>query len=97
MQKRIRIFEEANRTINKQRKAKKIRIQQRRIFSIQNANTLLNTREVDTQLEKEMRTSGHGRDGGRTIIQRCGNCSEPKYNMCICKKDEEMFNIYSSD
>ncbi len=34
MQKRIRTFEEVNRTINKQCKVKKIRIQQRRVFNI---------------------------------------------------------------
>ncbi len=47
MQERIRTLEEANRTISKRRKAKKTRIQQGGVFSIQNANTLLNAREVD--------------------------------------------------
>ena len=47
MQERIRTLEEANRTISKRRKAKKTRVQQGGVFSIQNANTLLNAREVD--------------------------------------------------
>src|SRR6266699_6832385 len=97
IQKRICIFEEVNRTINKRRKTKKTRIQQERVLSIQNANTLLNTREMDAQLKKEMRTSGRNRSGGRTIMRRCGNCSEPGHNARICKKDEEMSNVYSSD
>ncbi len=97
MQKRIRTFEEANRTINKRRKAKKIRIQQGGVFSIQNANALLSAKEMDVQLEEEMCTSGRGRGGGRTTMRRCGNCSEPGYNARICKKDEEMSNVYSSD
>ena len=49
------------------------------------------------QLEEEMYMSGRGRDGGRTTMRYCGNCSEPRYNICICKKDEEMSNVYSSD
>ncbi len=97
MQERIRTFEEANRTISKRRKVKKIRIQQRGVFSIQNANALLNVREVDTQLEEEMCMSGRGRGGGRTTMRCCGNCSEPGYNTCIYKKDEEISNIYNSD
>ena len=68
MQKRIRTFEEANRTISKRRKAKKIRIQQREILSIQNANALLNAKKVDAQLEKEMRTSDRNRGKGRTTM-----------------------------
>src|SRR6266699_7200892 len=96
IQKRIRTFEEANRTINKRRKVKKIRIQQRGVLNIQNANTLLNVKEVNIQLKEEIHTNGRGRGGGRTIIQRCNNCDEPGYNMCIYKKDEETFNIYSS-
>ncbi len=97
MQKRIRTFEEANRTINKRRKAKKTRIQQRRVLNIQNANTLLNTKEVDTQLEEEMRMNGRSRGGGYTTIRRYNNCNEPGHNARTCKKDEEMSNVYSFD
>ena len=52
---------------------------------------------MDTQLEEEMCTNGRGQDGGRTIVRCCGNCGEPRYNMRICKKDEKMSNVYSSD
>ncbi len=97
IQKHIRTLEEANCTINKRRKAKKIRIQQRGIFNIQNANALLNVREMDVQLEEEIRANGCNRSGSRTIIQRYGNCGEPGHNAYICKKDEEMSNVYSSD
>ncbi len=47
IQNRICILEEANRTISKRRKTKKIRIQQKEIFNVQNANMLLNAKEVD--------------------------------------------------
>ncbi len=52
---------------------------------------------MDVQLEEEIYTNGCGRGKGRTIMRRYGNCNEPGYNVCICKKDEEMFNIYSSN
>ena len=58
---------------------------------------LLNVREVDIQLEEEICTSGCSRGGGRTTMRCYDNCSEFKYNMRICKKDEEMSNVYSSD
>ncbi len=52
---------------------------------------------MDAQLEEEMRTSDGSRGGGRTIVLRCGNCGEPGHNIRICKKDEEMSNVYSID
>ncbi len=52
---------------------------------------------MDTQLEEEIHTNGRNRGRGRTTMRRCSNCSEPGYNVRICKKDEEMSNIYSSD
>ncbi len=52
---------------------------------------------MDIQLEEEIRISGRSQGGGRTTVRCYGNCGEPGYNVRICKKDEEMFNVYSSD
>ena len=52
---------------------------------------------MDMQLKEEMYINGCDQGGGRTIIRRYSNCSEPRYNMRICKKNEEMSNVYSSD
>ncbi len=49
------------------------------------------------QLEKEMHTSSCNRGGSCTTIQRYSNYNEPRYNAHICKKNEEMSNIYSSN
>ncbi len=52
---------------------------------------------MDTQLKEEMYMNGRNQGEGRTIMRRYDNCSESGYNTCICKKDEKMFNVYSSD
>ncbi len=57
----------------------------------------MNIREVDMQLEKEIYINSCSRSGGCTTIRRCNNCNEPGYNINIYKKDEEMFNVYSSN
>ncbi len=49
---------------------------------------LLNVREVDTQLEEEIRISGRSQSGGYTTMRRCSNYSEPRYNTYIYKKDK---------
>ncbi len=58
---------------------------------------LLNVKEIDGQLDEEMYINDRGRGGGRTIVRRYSNCSKPGYDIRICKKNEEMVNIYSSD
>jgi len=42
-----------------------------------------------------MCTNGCGQGGGCTTMRCCDNCGKPGYNVCICKKDEEMFNVYN--
>ena len=49
------------------------------------------------QLEEEIRMNNRGQGGGCMIMQRYGNCGEPRHNVRIYKKDEEIFNVYSFD
>ncbi len=48
-------------------------------------------------MEEEICTNGCNWGGGYTTIRYCDNCGEPRYNIYICKKDEEISNIYSSN
>ncbi len=52
---------------------------------------------MDIHLKKEIYTNGCNRGVGCMTMRRCSNCGEPEYNIRICKKDEEMFNVYSSN
>ncbi len=40
--------------------------------------------------------SGRNRGKGCMTMRCCDNCGEPGYNVRICKKDEEISNVYSS-
>ncbi len=52
---------------------------------------------MDVQLEEEIYTNGCSQGEDRTIIWCYGNYGESGYNIYIYKKNEEIFNIYSSD
>ncbi len=41
--------------------------------------------------------NGCNRSGGYTTMRHYDNYSESGYNARICKKDEEMSNVYSSE
>ena len=56
---------------------------------------LLNVKEMDIQLEEEIRMNSRSRGKGCMTMRRCSNCNELRHNVRICKKDEKMFNIYS--
>ncbi len=49
------------------------------------------------QLEEKMHMNGCSQGGDRTTMRCCSNCSEPGYNICTCKKDEEISNVYNSN
>ncbi len=49
------------------------------------------------QLKEEIYTNNYSRSKGYTTIRRYNNCNELRYNVYICKKDEEISNIYNSN
>jgi len=57
-------------------------------------NILLNVKKINAQLEEKMYINNCDQSGGYITIQYYNNCGEPRYNIYICKKDEEISNSY---
>jgi len=86
----VRELEEANAALSKRRRAKKSRIQVGGPLSMHNATDILADRDVQAQLEEEMR-SGSGRTKRRTAgLQHCSNCGKIGHNSRTCQEDMEM-------
>ena len=87
----------ANKAFSKRRKAKKTRIRFGGSFTAGKADDLLIEKEIGDQLEQEMRRNGYAVGKGAGGKRRCGKCGNIGYNARICRIDEEMSDIYSSD
>jgi hypothetical protein len=97
MQDRIKELEEANRTLSKRRRQKKIRIREGGPLTLDTAKSLLDQKDLDAQLAEEVRTNRGARTGTRTTQRRCGTCGQTGHNARTCQEDAEMSNVYSSE
>ena len=90
-----RSLRKANEALSKRRRAKKTLIRLRGSLTAGEADDLLAEKEIDDQLEQEMRRNGFavGKGGKR----RCGKCSNTGHNVRTCQIDKEMSDVYSSD
>jgi hypothetical protein len=90
MEARVRELEEANAALSKRRRAKKSRIRAGGPLSMHDATDILADRDVQAQLEEEMR-SGSGRTMRRAAGPRhCSNCGKTGHNLRTCQEDVEM-------
>ena len=90
MDARVRELEEANAALSKRRRAKKSRIRAGGPLSMHEATDILADKDVQAQLEEEMR-SGSGRTRRRAAGPRhCSNCGKTGHNSRTCQEDAEM-------
>ena len=90
MEARVRELQDTNVALSKRRRAKRSRIQKEGPLSIHDATDILADRDVQAQLEEEMR-SGSGRTTRRTAGPRhCGKCHKTGHNSRTCQEDVEM-------
>ena len=75
---------EANRRLNKQKRAKKKRVQLGGSLTTDQAVDILAQRDVDIQLLQEDREGGRQRGGRRGRIRRYGIYSQPGHNRRAC-------------
>jgi hypothetical protein len=92
-----RSLRKANEALSKRRRAKKTRIRQGGSLTAGEANDLLAEKEIDNQLEQEMRRNGYAIGRGMGGKRRCGKCGNTGHNARTCRIDEETSDVYSSE
>ena len=97
MEARVQELEEVNAALSKRRRAKRSQIQVGGPLSIYNATDILTDKDVQAQLEEEMR-SGSGRTKRRATGPRhCSTCGKIGYNSRTCQEDVEMDSELDSE
>ena len=71
--------------LSKRRRAKKTRIRNGGSFTVSNAIDLIESREVDAQLQRDLRRDGAGDGRGRGGPRLCGNCHDIGHNSRTCQ------------
>ena len=81
----MRELEEANRTLSKRRRAKKSRIRAGGPLTIHAATDILDSKDVQEQLEEETRTRAGGANRTAVGVRRCGECGKTRHNSRTCQ------------
>ena len=92
----LRTLRKANEALSKRRRAKKTRVRQGGVLSIEDARDILSQKEAQEQAAKDMRENRGGGEARPATVRRCGNCGKPGHNARTCQVDEEMSDVYSS-
>jgi hypothetical protein len=87
---RVRELEAANAALSKRRNTKKRRIRAGGPLTIEDASDILAEKDVQGQLEEEIRAGGGRTRGAPPGSRRCGNCGKIGHNIRTCQEDVEM-------
>ena len=81
----VRALREANKALSKRRRAKKTRIRNGGSLTVSNAIDLIDSKDVDAQLQRDLRRDGGGDGRGRGGPRRCGRCHNIGHNSRTCQ------------
>ena len=80
-----RTLRDANKALGKRRRSKKTRIRNGGTLAIREAIDLLEDKEVDAQLQRNLRNNGVAEGRGRGGPRRCGRCHNVGHNSRTCQ------------
>src|SRR5271168_2451461 len=80
-----RDLRKANETLSKRRNRKKSRLQAGGSLNIQEAQAIMDERDIADQLKQEMQGGGSRRAREETRARRCGNCNATGHNARTCQ------------
>jgi len=75
----------ANKALSKRCRAKKIRICQGGVLTIEDAHDILSQTEVDKQIRHDRRSGGDIQGEGNPTVRRYGTCGETDHNLRTCQ------------
>jgi hypothetical protein len=85
LQAEIRSLRTANEALSKRRRAKKTRIRQGGVLTVEDAHDILSQTEVDEQIRRDRRLGGGVQGKGNPTVRRCGTCGETGHNSRTCQ------------
>ena len=81
----VKDLRKANETLSKRRNRKKSRLQTGGSLNLQEAQTLMDERDVADQIKQDIQSGSGRRPRTETRARRCGNCNETGHNSRTCQ------------
>ena len=87
----------ANQALSKRWRAKKNRICQGGVLTVEDVHDILAQEEVDEQIRRDKRSRGGHQNEGQLGARRCGNCGKTGHNTRTCQEDVDMSSSSDSE
>jgi len=84
----VRTLRAANEALSKRRRAKKIRVRQGGALTVEDAQDILDQKDVEEQVRRDVREAGGNRKEGQSSSRRCGTCGKTGHNARTCTVEE---------
>jgi hypothetical protein len=81
----IRALRTANEALSKRRRAKKTRIRQGGVLTVEDAYDILSQTKVDEQIRRDRRSGGGVQGDGISSVRRCDTCGNTGHNSRTCQ------------
>jgi hypothetical protein len=82
----LRSLRQANEALSKRRRAKRTRLRQGGVLTIEDAHDILAQEEVNEQIRRDRRPSRVDGIEGQPRIRRCGTCQQTGHNSRTCQE-----------
>jgi hypothetical protein len=76
----VRTLRAANEALSKRRRAKKARVRQGGVLTVKDAQDILAQKDVDKQVQRDLRAEGGNQKEGQSSGRRCGTCGKAGHN-----------------
>ena len=94
---RVTSLEQANQTLSRRRRARRVRVQQGGSLTLQEGQDLQDQRDVEQQVKDEIHRSSGRKKRVETRERRCGMCGKTGHNTRTCQEGIETSEEENSD
>ena len=82
----VRILRQANEALSKRRRAKKTRVRQGGVLTIEDAQDIIAQKEAEAQARRDKRSEGGKQKEGQLSGRRCSTCGKTGHNTRTCQE-----------
>jgi hypothetical protein len=93
----VRILRAANKALSKRRRAKKTRVRQGGVLTVEDAQDVLTQKEAEEQARRDNRSKGGRQNEGQPSRRRCSTCRETSHNARTCQDTIVVLGLSDSE
>ena len=93
----VRTLRKANEALSKRRRAKKTRLRQGGVLTVEDAHDIMAQKEVDEQIRRDKRSGEVFSKEGNSGIQHCSACRKTGHNARTCQEFKDISSLSDSE